>query len=87
MTRRQRRSLAQPCAGRNAVPQVRDSTIGPIRLERPGKADETSEAFLIPMAVATGVVAIAVVLVVLIVAVSMRGRQKRAATRRAGNRQ
>ncbi|MGZ6662908.1 MAG: hypothetical protein ACXVHL_36930 [Solirubrobacteraceae bacterium] len=43
------------------------------------------------MAVATGVVvivvAIAAVLVVLIVAVSMRGRQKRGATRRAGNRQ
>ena len=91
VTRRQRRSLAQPCAGRDAVPQVRDCTIGPIGLERPGTADEMSEAFLIPMAVATGVVvivvAIAVVLVALVVAVSMRGRQKRGATRRAGNRQ
>ena len=50
-----------------------------------------SDALLTPMAVATGVVvivvAIAVVLVVLIITVSMRGRQKRAATRRAGNRQ
>ena len=46
---------------------------------------------LTPMAVATGVVvivvAIAVVLVVLIVTVSMRGRQKRGATRRAEDRQ
>ena len=44
-----------------------------------------SDAVLTPMAVATGVgrivVAIAVVLVVLIVTLSMRGRQKRAATR------
>jgi hypothetical protein len=50
-----------------------------------------SDALLIPMAAATGVVvivvAIAVVLVVLIVSVSMRGRQKRGATRRAEDRQ
>ena len=50
-----------------------------------------SDAVLIPTAVATGVVvivvAIAVVLVVLIAAVSMRGRQKRGATRRAEDRQ
>ncbi|MGZ4288408.1 MAG: hypothetical protein ACXVW5_29980 [Solirubrobacteraceae bacterium] len=50
-----------------------------------------SYALLTPMAVATGVVviavAVAVVLVVLIITVSMRGRQKRAATRRAENRQ
>jgi uncharacterized membrane protein len=50
-----------------------------------------SDAVLTPMAVATGVVvivvAIAVVLVVLIVTLSMRGRQKRGATRRAEDRQ
>ena len=50
-----------------------------------------SDALLTPMAVATGVVvivvAVAVVLVVLIITVSMRGRQKRGATRRAENRQ
>jgi hypothetical protein len=50
-----------------------------------------SDAVLTPMAVATGVVvivvAIAVVLVVLIVTVSMRGRQKRGATRRAEDQQ
>jgi Flp pilus assembly protein TadB len=44
-----------------------------------------------PVAVAAGVVvivvAVAVVLVVLIVTLSMRGRQKRRATRRAENRQ
>jgi uncharacterized MAPEG superfamily protein len=45
-----------------------------------------SDAVLIPMAVATGivviVVAIAVVLVVLFVTLSMRGRQRRSATQR-----
>jgi F0F1-type ATP synthase membrane subunit b/b' len=50
-----------------------------------------SDALLTPIAVATGVVvivvAIAIVLVVLIITVSMRGRQKRGATRRAENRQ
>jgi hypothetical protein len=50
-----------------------------------------SDALLIPMAVATGVVvnvvAIAVVLVVLLVTMSMRGRQRRGATRRGENRQ
>ena len=49
-----------------------------------------SDALLTPMAAATGVVvivvAIAVVLVVLMITVSMRGRQKRGATRRAENR-
>jgi hypothetical protein len=71
--------------------RARTARFDPSELERPGKADEMSEALLTPMAAATGVVvivvAIAVVLVVLIVAVSMRGRQKRGATRRAGNRQ
>jgi hypothetical protein len=47
-------------------------------------------AVLVPLAVGTGsvviVVAVAVVLIVLIVAVSMRGRQKRAAERRAEDR-
>lgn len=50
-----------------------------------------SDALLIPMAVATGVVvnvvAIAVLLVVLFVTMSMRGRQRRGATRRGENRQ
>jgi uncharacterized membrane protein len=50
-----------------------------------------SDVLQVPMAVATGVVvivvAIAVVLVVLIITVSMRGGQKRGATRRAEGRQ
>ncbi len=50
-----------------------------------------SGALVIPMAVATGVVvivvAIAVVLIVLLVTVSMRGSQRRGATRRGEHRQ
>ena len=50
-----------------------------------------TDAVVMPLAVATGVVvivvAIAVVLIVLIVAMSMRGRQRRAATRRTADRQ